>query len=206
MTPQTDEPTFDGTRWSNADSDRIEVVDPNPEWPQRYREEAAAISDALGIRGLRLEHYGSTSVPGLAAKPIIDILLLPPPDYDWQRLVAPLEALGYQFWRDNPATDRMFFVKGMPPKGTGRTHHVHVMTQANAVRHLLFRDHLRAHPEDAAEYARVKRQLAERHPTDRDAYTAGKDEVVGAILGRATAAMHEAGGIQGGDEGGPVKG
>ena len=64
MTPPADEPTFDGTHWSNADSDRIEVVDPDPDWPRRYREEATAISDALAIQGMRLEHFGSTSVPG----------------------------------------------------------------------------------------------------------------------------------------------
>lgn len=111
----TQPPTFDGQRWSNAEADRIELAEANPDWPRRFAEEAGAIASALALPGLKIEHFGSTAVPGLKAKPIIDILLLPPPDADWRSLVAPLEALGYQYWRDNPAPQRMFFVKGMPP-------------------------------------------------------------------------------------------
>lgn len=137
-------------------------------------------------------------MPGLKAKPIIDILLLPPPDADWQSLVAPLEALGYQYWRDNPAPQRMFFVKGMPPRGQGRTHHVHVMNLADADRHLIFRNWLRNHPQDAAEYQRLKEQLAERFPTDREAYTQGKDALVARILGKALQEGRDSGGsVQG---------
>ncbi|HHN1474027.1 TPA: GrpB family protein, partial [Pseudomonas aeruginosa] len=150
--------------------------------------EAEAIRTALALPGLGIEHVGSTAVPGLDAKPIIDILLLPPPGHDPQRLVAPLEGLGYQFWRENPNTQRMFFVKGMPPFGHGRTHHVHVMPLAQADRYLLFRDWLRNHPDDARLYAETKHALARRYPTDREAYTRGKDEVVARILGRALAA------------------
>lgn len=133
-------PRFDGQRWSNADDDRIEVLPADPAWPQHFAAEAEAIRTALALPGLGIEHVGSTAVPGLDAKPIIDILLLPPPGHDPQRLVAPLEGLGYQFWRENPNTQRMFFVKGMPPFGHGRTHHVHVMPLAQADRYLLFRD------------------------------------------------------------------
>ncbi|SDL77160.1 GrpB family protein [Pseudomonas indica] len=194
-------PTFDGQQWSNAADDPIRIEAPREEWPQRYDEEAARIRDALaerGIAGVRLEHFGSTAVPGLAAKPIIDILLIPPLDADWQRLVEPLEALGYQFWRSNPATQRMFFVKGMPPFGQGRTHHVHVMGLDEADRHLLFRDYLRTHPEDAQAYACLKHELAERYPHDREAYTRGKDAFVATLLGRQQAAMSAP------DQGGPV--
>lgn len=181
-------PRFDGQRWSNADDDRIEVLPADPAWPQHFAAEAEAIRTALALPGLGIEHVGSTAVPGLDAKPIIDILLLPPPGHDPQRLVAPLEGLGYQFWRENPNTQRMFFVKGMPPFGHGRTHHVHVMPLAQADRYLLFRDWLRNHPDDARLYAETKHALARRYPTDREAYTRGKDEVVARILGRALAA------------------
>lgn len=181
-------PRFDGQRWSNADDDRIEVLPADPAWPQHFAAEAEAIRTALALPGLGIEHVGSTAVPGLDAKPIIDILLLPPPGRDPQRLVAPLEGLGYQFWRENPNTQRMFFVKGMPPFGHGRTHHVHVMPLAQADRYLLFRDWLRNHPDDARLYAETKHALARRYPTDREAYTRGKDEVVARILGRALAA------------------
>lgn len=178
-------PTFDGQRWSNAEEDRIEVVAADPAWPQRFAEEAAAIACAAELPGLSIEHIGSTAVPGLDAKPIIDILLLPPPGSDPHRLIEPLQQLGYQYWAENPDTSRMFFVKGMPPLGNGRTHHVHVMDLSDASRRLLFRDWLRTHPEDARLYAQVKHQLAQRFPTDRDAYTEGKDEVIAQILGRA---------------------
>jgi len=183
MPPQA--PEFDGQRWSNAEQDRIDVVPADPHWPQRFAEEADAIIHAADLPGLGIEHIGSTAVPGLDAKPIIDILLLPPPGSDPHRLIEPLRQLGYQYWAENPDTTRMFFVKGMPPLGNGRTHHVHVMDLGEASRRLLFRDWLRTHPDDARLYAQVKHELARRFPTDRDAYTDGKDEVVAQILGRA---------------------
>lgn len=178
-------PEFDGERWSNAEQDRIDVVPADPHWPQRFTEEADAIAHVTDLPGLCIEHIGSTAVPGLDAKPIIDILLLPPPGSDPHRLIEPLQRLGYQYWAENPDTSRMFFVKGMPPQGNERTHHVHVMGLGEASRRLLFRDWLRSHPEDAELYAQVKRELAKRFPTDRDAYTDGKDQVVAQILGRA---------------------
>lgn len=178
-------PVFDGQRWSNAEADSVEVVAADPAWPERFAKEAKAIADELSLPGLGIEHIGSTAVPGLDAKPIIDILLLPPQEIDPHRLIEPLERLGYQYWSENPDTTRMFFVKGMPPQGSGRTHHVHVMDLGEASRRLLFRDWLRNHPEDAQRYAQVKHQLARRFPTDREAYTDGKDDIVAQILGRA---------------------
>ena len=91
------------------------------------------------------------------------------------------------YWADNPRRDRMFFVKGMPPFGTGRTHHVHVRTREDAREVLAFRDHLRDDRAAAREYERLKRQLEAAHPTDRDAYTAGKARFVAEILARAAA-------------------
>ncbi|SDI05115.1 GrpB family protein [Pseudomonas panipatensis] len=179
------EPSFDGQRWSNAEADRVELADADPRWPQRFREESHRIAEALQLPGLVIEHIGSTAVPGLKSKPIIDILLLPPPACDWPRLIAPLEALDYQYWRDNPAPQRMFFVKGMPPKGQGRTHHIHVMPRADAERYLVFRNWLRSHPECAADYQHCKESLAALHPTDREAYTRGKSAIVAHILGKA---------------------
>lgn len=178
-------PHFDGQRWSNADEDRIEVVAADPAWPQRFAEEADAIGHELAMPGLGIKHIGSTAVPGLDAKPIIDILLLPPPGTAPHRLIEPLQRLGYQYWSENPDTARMFFVKGMPPLGSARTHHVHVMEQSEASRRLLLRDWLRNHLDDAQRYAALKHDLARRFPTDREAYTDGKDELIAEILGRA---------------------
>jgi GrpB-like predicted nucleotidyltransferase (UPF0157 family) len=180
----------DGTRWSNAEQDRIEIELYDPSWPTRFEHEAAAIRVALGD-GFTYDvvHVGSTAVPGLAAKPIIDILLEVPDRACWPSLVAPLAGLGFVYWAENPDTSKMFFVKGMAPFGSRRTHHVHVHTPDVTASLVRFRDHLRAHPEDAARYEALKRDLAMRLPTDRDAYTKAKSEFVAAIVRQAGGAI-----------------
>jgi GrpB-like predicted nucleotidyltransferase (UPF0157 family) len=174
---------FDGQRWSNADEDRIELSEPDPGWAARFTQEASRIREALGELGdPAIEHVGSTAIPDLPAKPVIDILVLPRMREDWPALAVPLEALGYLLWDANPRTDRMFFVKGMPPYGEKRSHHLHVREATEARDVLLFRDHLLRHPEVAARYGQLKRRLAEEHPTDREAYTDGKAEFIEDVL------------------------
>jgi GrpB-like predicted nucleotidyltransferase (UPF0157 family) len=186
----SEHPTFAGRRWSNAAADAVALAPADPAWPERFTAEADAIRAALGPAAPRLafEHVGSTAVPGLAAKPVIDLLLIPP-DGTWPRdvLAAALPALGYAFWADNPDPEHLFFVKGMPPYGTGRTHHVHVRPPAKAAPVLAFRDHLRARPDVARAYEALKRALAVAHPTDREAYTRGKDAFVARALADAAA-------------------
>jgi len=178
--------TYDGQRWSNAESDRIEICSYSPSWPARFAEEAAAIHRVLGDGfSYSLEHVGSTAVPGLVAKPIIDIVIIVPDRERWLFLIEPLQRLGYVYWADNPDKSKMFFVKGMSPFGTGRTHHVHVHTPADARATLCFRDYLVGHPEEAVRYAALKRELAARFPTDRDAYTQSKAEFVREMLQKA---------------------
>ena len=175
--------THDGQGWSNADQDRVELVDYDPRWPALFKAEARRIRAALSsILTFTLEHFGSTAIPGLAAKPIIDVMLISTDQAHWTRLIEPIHGLGYVFWAENPRQDRMFFVKGMPPFGERRTHHIHVRTPSDAETALLFRDHLRRHPEDLARYATLKRDLATRHTTDRDAYTEGKSQFVDEIV------------------------
>ncbi len=179
---------FEGQRWSNADSDRIEVSDPDFRWPAEFASEASRIRTVLGDDSSpRIEHVGSTAIPGIAAKPIVDILLIPPPEADWGRLIAPLESLEYVFWDENPRRDRMFFVKGMPPYGKGRTHHVHVRQPEDARDMLLFRDYLIRNRAVAVRYEALKRELAGRHPTDRESYTQAKRRFVEAVLEEARA-------------------
>lgn len=183
-----DSVTHDGQRWSNADEDRVALIEYDPRWPALFEAEAEQIRSALaGIVDSALDHFGSTAVPGLAAKPIIDIMVTVADQSQWPKLVEPIKGRGYSFWADNPRRDRMFFVKGMPPFGKRRTHHVHVRTPADAQAAILFRDYLRSHPEDARRYAALKRELAERYSTDRDGYTDGKAGFVGALLAKATA-------------------
>ncbi len=113
--------THDGKRWSNADQDRVDPVAYDPSWPAQYEAEAREIRAALGgLSDFELVHFGSTAIPGLAAKPIIDIMLVSANRSGWPALIEPVKGLGYVFWAENPRRDRLFFVKGMPPFGTGR--------------------------------------------------------------------------------------
>jgi len=166
-------------------SDDIVLVPYDPAWPGLFAEEAARLRGVLHpVRVIGIEHFGSTAVPGLVAKPIIDILIaVPSLAYAKIAFVVPIKALGYIYWEDNPATDRMFFVKGMPPHGERRTHHVHITEPDGEMwqLRLAFRDHLRAHPDEAARYAALKRELAQRHAMDREAYTAAKSDYVEAV-------------------------
>jgi len=168
--------------------DDVEIVNYDPRWPVLFDEEAKrlrAVLDPSLIVGL--EHFGSTAVPDLSAKPIIDILIAVQSLADAQAtFVEALRNLDYVYWADNPKKDRMFFVKGMPPFGSGRSHHVHVTEPHGEMwQRLAFRDYLRAHPEEAATYERLKRRLAGEHQTDREAYTDAKSAYVETVMRKA---------------------
>lgn len=169
--------------------DEVRIADYDPRWPAMYEAEAARLRAALppGLV-LAVEHFGSTAIPGMAAKPVIDILVAVPSIEAARTLaVGPMEALGYAFWADNPHRDRLFFVKGLPPAAPHRTHHVHMAEPDGEMwQRLPFRDYLRAHPDEAANYAALKRALAARHGADREAYTAAKTAFVNAIMERAS--------------------
>lgn len=171
------------TSRSNAEVDRIEIAEPDASWPSRFEQEARALRAVLPtIPGLQIEHFGSTAVPDLRAKPIIDILIVHPAPGLWRALVEPLTSLDYVFWAENPRRDRMFFVKGMPPFAARRTHHVHVRVPEDAHAELKFRDALRANPILARRYAELKDALAVQYADDRDAYTDAKTQFVAAVL------------------------
>jgi GrpB-like predicted nucleotidyltransferase (UPF0157 family)/GNAT superfamily N-acetyltransferase len=164
----------------------IHIEDARTDWPRQFRAEAARLRAALPDAPiLGVEHFGSTAVPGLAAKPVLDLaILVEPPAIrtDW---IPPLDALGYAYWAHNPDPHRMLFIKGQPPRGARRTHHLHVRTPDDLAAELAFRDALRADPERAARYAALKRELADTHRHDREAYTEGKTAFVRDTLRRA---------------------
>jgi len=169
--------------------DEVEIVDYDARWPSLFDEEAGRLRSVLDpslIVGL--EHFGSTAIPCLSAKPIIDILIaVPSLAAARATFVAPLQRLDYVYWADNPKKDRMFFVKGMPPFGSKRSHHVHVTEPKGEMwQRLAFRDYLRTHPEEAATYERLKRRLAAEHQTDREAYTDAKSAYVESVMRKAT--------------------
>lgn len=167
--------------------DEIEIVEYNPDWVNMFAAEAESICSALGkYLTVEIEHIGSTAVPGLAAKPVIDIMLGVACISDAESTVQPLEDLGYIYWRDNPNPERMFFVKGMPPYGKKRTHHVHVVEiNGEFWQRRLFRDYLRMYGEEAQRYEILKRDLALRYRHDREAYTQGKSDFVRQVMEKA---------------------
>lgn len=147
-------------------------------------EEVRRLDEALGPVALRLEHVGSTAVPGLAAKPILDLQLSVAVIEPHEPFAAPLGRRGYLFVPTGESPDFLFFAK---PTERPRTHHLHVCEAGSEheLRHLAVRDFLRTHPDEAARYAQLKRGLAARHPQDRLAYIEGKDEYVAGLEARA---------------------
>ena len=167
-------------RWDPA----IRIVDHDPAWAGLASAELRRIADAIGPAAVRLEHVGSTAVAGLAAKPVLDLQVSVVDVGDRAAYVPALEGLGYLFAPTPESPDFHFF--GRPPERP-RTHHVHVC-QAGSMqehRHVAVRDFLRVHPDEAAAYEAVKRDVAARHPEDRLAYIEGKDAHVAALERRA---------------------
>ena len=165
--------------------DPIEIAEYDPDWPLLYQQEETRLRKILAfVPGLTIEHFGSTSVRGLAAKPIIDIMISVESRSHWPLLVEPVKTLGYVHWEANPSQEEMFFVKGMPPFGEKRTHHLHVYDFQGSrwKKELLFRDYLRTHREDALRYAELKQDLALRFTYDREAYTDAKTDFIEGVL------------------------
>jgi GrpB-like predicted nucleotidyltransferase (UPF0157 family) len=164
----------------------VRIVDYDPSWPALAAEELRRIGEALGSGAAGLEHVGSTAVPGLAAKPILDLQLSVGALEPRARYVEPLERLGYMFVPAPEAPDYHFFAK--PPERP-RSHHLHVceVGSAHELRHLAVRDFLRSHDDEAARYAALKREVVERHPQDRLAYIEGKEDYVVGLQARALA-------------------
>ena len=173
--------------------DEVVIVEYDPRWSHMFEQEAAQITDVLS-RDLvvSIEHIGSTAIPGLAAKPIVDLLVIVHSLVAAKQVaISPLENLGYAYWLDNPDSQRMFFVKGLPPNSP-RTHHIHMVEFDSILQErLLFRDYLRAHPDEAFHYAQLKRHLAKQFSNDREAYTSGKTEYVRSIMQKSTTAANQ---------------
>jgi GrpB-like predicted nucleotidyltransferase (UPF0157 family) len=151
----------------------IRIVEYDPRRAIQAQDELGGLTEALARLAVRVEHVGSTAVPGRAAKPILDLQVSVAAIEPRARYVEPLERLGYLFVPDPESPDFHFFAK---PAKRPRTHHVHVCEAESdhELRHLAFRDFLRAHPGEAAKYAALKRGVAMRHPQDRLAYIGGK--------------------------------
>lgn len=162
----------------------IIIEDYNPFWPERFQMLRSRIAAALGPLATAIEHVGSTAVPGLAAKPVIDIDILLRSPADLPVAIEKLFALGYQHEGD----------LGMPGREAFRAplhdvpHHLYACSPDSGeyARHIAFRDYLRSHRDDADAYAKLKRKLAQQYRTDREAYTKAKGEFINTVLQRAT--------------------
>lgn len=156
----------------------IVIADYDPAWPERFELERERIRHALGDRAVRVEHVGSTSVPGLAAKPIVDLLVTVDEPAD-ASVTAALEAVGYEL-RVREPEHRMF-------RTPARDVHVHVWAESDPEvgRHLGFRDRLRESPEDRRAYEQLKRDLAKRKWPDTNYYAEAKGPLIEEIIARA---------------------
>jgi GrpB-like predicted nucleotidyltransferase (UPF0157 family) len=161
----------------------IVLVDYDADWPRLYEREARRIRAVLGDRALLIEHTGSTSVPGLPAKPVIDIVLVVADSADEAAYVPQLEAAGYVLRIREPEFDEHRMFKGRP----GTQVHVHVFSQgcAEVDRMVSFRDWLRRHRSDRELYARTKLDLAGKEWKFVQNYADAKTGVVEEILARA---------------------
>jgi GrpB-like predicted nucleotidyltransferase (UPF0157 family) len=171
---------------NNKASHPVRVVDYDPRWPQLYAEEEKRLRAAIGRHLLALEHAGSTSVPGLAAKPTIDILAGVRSLDEAQACIAPLEALGYEYnpeFEDTMPERRYFRLM----KDEEHLVHIHMVEITSEFwrTHLLFRDYLRAHPETARAYGELKRALAQQYGPDRDGYTDAKADFIQGVIAAA---------------------
>jgi GrpB-like predicted nucleotidyltransferase (UPF0157 family) len=160
----------------------IEVRDYDPGWVRLFESERARLSAALGELAVAVEHIGSTSVPGLAAKPIVDIAVVLAGDDRMPEAVARAEALGFERRPAGDFSGRLFLV--LLRAGATVAHLSLVPADAPYLApHLLFRDRLRAEPALAREYAKLKRRLAVEHAGDPLAYTRGKTEFIERVCG-----------------------
>jgi GrpB-like predicted nucleotidyltransferase (UPF0157 family) len=170
-------------RGQPALNDPIEVVDYDPRWAEAFEYERKRLSEVLGDLARAIEHVGSTAVPGLGAKPILDIMVgveRPPLP---ERTLPALGALGYQYRGDSGVPGKQYF------RTDPRTRHLHVVELGGEdwVRTLAFRDYLRAHPAAVREYEALKRELARLHRDNRTRYLEGKASFIQSVLKRAEA-------------------
>jgi GrpB-like predicted nucleotidyltransferase (UPF0157 family) len=173
------------------ESKTVRVVPYDPRWPGLFAAEAASIAQAverLALPPLIVEHVGSTSIPDLLAKPILDVAAARPTDTPAVIYIPAFESIGYVYRGDGGLPGREFF-----RRGERRSHHVHLVELAGVhwSRYLRFRDALRADPAIRDAYGALKLALAERYPRDREAYIDGKTAFVEEVLRAVSSALQD---------------
>lgn len=171
---------------TQGDSSHENILPYNPEWVHLYEAEAEKLKEVFGNELLGIEHIGSTSVPGLPAKPIIDIMVLIDSHENTEKFIPKLQELGYPF---NPvshtdtSTERHLFRKGNPTQ-----YHLSVAYADRGSfwkRQLAFRDYLREYPEEKDKYAQLKQNLIKEDPTGKNGYIGGKTDFINEVLDKS---------------------
>lgn len=156
---------------------RVEVLPYREEWKELFAEESKTLQTLFGAQLVAVHHFGSTSIPGASAKPIIDILVTVREIQSVDDLTPDLAKMGYVAVGEYGIPGRRFFYKGTSDL---RTHHLHVYQYDNPdiLRHIAFRDYMCTHPTPAQQYSRLKEDLARAFPEDMEAYIAGKNAFI----------------------------
>lgn len=155
---------------------KVEVSSYNEKWIQMFMEEAEKLNLIFGNELIDIYHIGSTSVPGLKAKPIIDIMPVIKDINNVDKYNLEMQEIGYVPKGENGIVKRRYFQKG----GDNRTHHVHIyqIGSCEINRHLAFRDYLKSHPDEMKNYGELKEKLAQQFPLNKKSYINGKDYFV----------------------------
>ncbi|MFH1631798.1 MAG: GrpB family protein [bacterium] len=157
---------------------KVQLADYNPEWAELFQIEKAAIQNALGDTTVETEHIGSTAIPGMTAKPIMDLMVAVSSIDDFEQFTPALEKVGYKFMRDNrDELEHVLYVKGSEEN---RTHYLKLTTVDTGFwrEHIMFRDYLIDHPDRAMLYADLKQHLLDKHSGERENYTEEKEEFI----------------------------
>jgi GrpB-like predicted nucleotidyltransferase (UPF0157 family) len=163
----------------------IAIVEYDPNWPRSFDQLRMRLEEHLGNLPVAIEHVGSTAVPGLASKPIIDLDVVVRSSDDVATATSRLELRGYRHEGDLGVTGREAFAP--PPPLPRHDHHLYVVVLGSEPyrNHVLLRDYIRAHPEEASRYGDFKRALASRLGHDREAYTEEKSALLEEMLSKA---------------------
>lgn len=164
---------------------KIEVVPYDPAWPEKFRKAAGKVEAVLGANLVAIHHIGSTSIVGIYAKPVIDMVMEVADIDELDGRSADMEALGYEVKGEFGIAGRRYFRRN-DPDGR-RAHQIHAFAAGSppVTRHLAFRDFLLEHPDFAEQYSDLKCRLAEEHPYDMNAYMDGKDGFIKDMEARA---------------------
>jgi GrpB-like predicted nucleotidyltransferase (UPF0157 family) len=161
---------------SKIDKRRVEVVSYNPNWKKMYKEESEKIKNILNDIIIDIHHIGSTAIPGIKAKPVIDILVEVKDIEGVDQYNYKMKELGYEAMGEYGIPKRRFFRKG----ANKRTHHIHIFQSGNEEieRHINFKEYLIAHPDKAREYSKLKEELANKYTYDVENYTNHKSDFI----------------------------